>query len=328
MPSRFQRELPSAVGPLTAQQLAARGVNRSTLRGRRWRTASRGLFVPSDLPSTPAQRILEAVPLVPAPGALTGWAAAYVHGADYLDGLDPFTLQPLPVPVVLNTTAGRMNPPGVTYHRDRLGGAEVEVVCGLPVTTALRATIDGVRHARDLVEAVVFLDMVGQAVDLNLARLALWCRAHPGWRGVDLLRQALRWCDVRSASPWETRLRMFYRRQAGLPRPEANRPVFDLDGRFLGIPDLLDEEAGLAVEFDGKDHRLREQHHEDNIREEGLEDTNLVVCRVDSLDLRHRLPLRDRLRAAYARGQARDRRRDRFTTTIPDWWWRRQRRAS
>ena len=54
--------------------------------------------MPGDVPETPAQRILEAVPLVPAGGAWTGWAAAYVHGVDYLDGLDPFTMLPLPVP--------------------------------------------------------------------------------------------------------------------------------------------------------------------------------------------------------------------------------------
>jgi hypothetical protein len=119
---------------------------------------------------------------------------------------------------------------------------------------------------------------------------------------------------------------MFYRRQAGLPRPEVNSPVFDLDGRFLGIPDLLDEEAGLGCEFDGQDPCLRRQHQDDNLREELLEDTNLVGCRVDSLDPRYPAPLRERLRDAWARGQARDRRRDRFTTEIPAWWWRRQRR--
>ncbi len=323
---RFRRELPSTVLPLTTPQLLAEGVGRSALRGPRWRTTSRGLFVPIEVGLTPAQRIVEAVPLVPPSGALTGWAAAYVHGADYLDGLDPVTLQPLPVPVGLNTTAGRRNLAGITYHRDVLGGAEVDTVHDLRVTSALRATVDGARHARDLVEAVVFLDMVGREVGLDPARLVLWCRTHPGWRGVDQLRQAQRWCDFRSASPWETRLRMFYRREAGLPRPEVNVPVFDLDGRFLGIPDLLDVKSGLAVEFDGQDHRLRVQHRNDNLREESLEDTNLVVSRVDSLDLRHRVPLRDRLRAAYARGQARDRRRDRFTTVEPTWW--RSRRAS
>ena len=105
MVSRFTRELQSAVGPLTRQQLEARGVSRSALRGARWRTTTRGLFVPSDIPLTSAQRILEAVPLVPTMGALTGWAAAYVRGVDYLDGIDPFTLQPLAVLVALNTAS-------------------------------------------------------------------------------------------------------------------------------------------------------------------------------------------------------------------------------
>jgi hypothetical protein len=30
--------------------------------------------------------------------------------------------------------------------------------------------------------------------------------------------------------------------------------VFDLDENFLGIPDLLDPDAGLVLEFDGQDH--------------------------------------------------------------------------
>ena len=34
-----------------------------------------------------------------------------------------------------------------------------------------------------------------------------------------------------------------------------NCPVHDRSGRLLGIADLLDEEAGLVVEFDGADHR-------------------------------------------------------------------------
>ena len=84
---------------------------------------------------------------------------------------------------------------------------------------------------------------------------------------------------------------MFYQLQAGLPRPLVNRPVFDLDGRFLGIPDLLDPEAGLVTEFDGRLHRERRQHQTDNIREEKLEGSNLTVCRVDSLDLRQPVPL-------------------------------------
>jgi hypothetical protein len=61
---------------------------------------------------------------------------------------------------------------------------------------------------------------------------------------------------------------MFYLLRARLPQPLVNQPVFDLDGNFLGTPDLLDPEAGLVTEFDGIGHREREQHRDDNIREE------------------------------------------------------------
>jgi hypothetical protein len=115
-----------------------------------------------------------------------------------------------------------------------------------------------------------------------------------------------------------------YMLKACLPRPLVNRPVFYLGGKFLGIPDLLDPDAGLACEFDGQDHRQRRQHRNDNLREEGLEEANLVVSRVDSLDLRYPMPLIDRLRAAHARGLARDRGRDRWTIHPPAWWLRRR----
>lgn len=137
------------------------------------------------------------------------------------------------------------------------------------------------------------------------------------------LRQALHWADAATESPWESRLRMFYVLTARLPRPLVNRPIFDFDGRFVGKPDLFDPEAGLVTEFDGQDHRSRRQHRADNIREEKLEGVNLVVSRVDSLDLRTRLALSDRLQARYRQGLQRDRSHDRWTLEQPDWWRRR-----
>lgn len=325
MTKRFERDLRSAVWPATPAQLAALGVTRAQWRGRAWRSTGRGLFVPSDVTVTPAQRIVQVAPLVPVGGAITGWAAAHMHGVDLLDGLDHETMAPLPVPACLNNPAGRRDQATVTYYRDRLALGEATLRYGIPITSPLRCVVDGIRHALNLVEAVAFLDLVSHSLELDPAAVEAWCAAHPGERGVRLLRAAVRWCDPRSANAWETRLRMFYRRTTALPRPEVNQPVFDLEERFLGTPDLLDEEAGLATEFDGQEHRERQQHRRDNLREEMLEEANLVVCRVDSLDLRQPVPLRERLRAAYARGRSRDRKRDRFTTQVPDWWLRRRR---
>lgn len=106
-----------------------------------------------------------------------------------------------------------------------------------------------------------------------------------------------------------------------MPRPRVNLPVFDRDGRLLGIPDLLDEEAGFVVEFDGQQHRLRRQHRDDNLREELFESAGLTVTRADSLDLAHyRSDLVRRLIDGRARGLRRDRRHDRWTTVPPPWW--------
>ncbi|HEY5783863.1 MAG TPA: hypothetical protein VIT65_03715 [Microlunatus sp.] len=97
----------------------------------------------------------------------------------------------------------------------------------------------------------------------------------------------------------------------------------------LGVPDLLQVESALAIEYDGAswstgrryEHRDRDQHREENAREERLERAGLVVVRADKSDLvQHRRALADRLRAARADGLARDRSRDRWTLDEPEHW--------
>jgi hypothetical protein len=109
----------------------------------------------------------------------------------------------------------------------------------------------------------------------------------------------------------------------------VNRAVFDERGSLLGIPDLLDVEAGLALEYDGATwradrgagHRDRRQHREDNEREERLERAGLVVVRVEKADLTtYRSRLAQRLVAARADGERRVRSRDRWTVDEPEGW--------
>lgn len=312
MTSAFERGLRDACRPQSLKDLAAAGVSAEMTRSKRWRRSSRGFFVPSDAPHSTAQRILEATPLLPERGAFAGWAAAYALGVDLLDGLDALTMTALPVPIHLGQNLGRATPSGLRLARERLPVAHRRLAHGLPVTSPMRTAFDGGRWAADLVEAVVFLDQVAHALEVDLLGLEPWCRPGARWPGIKQLRAALTLADSRSASPWESRLRMFYQRQAGLPRPLVNRPVFDLDDNFLGTPDLFDPDAGLATEFDGKDHR---------------EGVNLTVCRVDSLDMRQPLPLRERLRARHLQGLRRDRSLDRWTLVEPPWWQHRRRAA-
>lgn len=327
MSSAFEMELWEARRPRSLAQLARAGVTRDMTRSRAWRRTTRGWFVPSDTPTSSTQRILEAAPLVPAGGALAGWAAAYVLGVDHLDGLDADTMDPIALPLHLGRDVGRAVQPGVRVVRERLPATDRQFWHGLPVTTPIRTLFDGGRWASDLVEAVVFLDQAAHALELDLCDLEPWCVSSGRWPGITQLRAALRLADARSASPWESRLRVFYECEAKLPRPLVNQPVFDRHENFLGTPDLLDLEAGLATEFDGKGHRGRRQHRSDNHREEKLESVNLTVCRVDSLDLGEPVPLQERLRARHAQGLRRDRRLDDWTLVEPAWWQRRRQAA-
>jgi hypothetical protein len=315
--SQFERDLRSAVIPTSRRTLIdERGISAYALKGQDWRQTTRGYFVPAgvDRDASPTQRVVEAVPLIPYEGALTGWAAAYVGGVDVLDGRDPQTFRLRPVPLIRGADRGHVPREWVASCRDRLDTGEIVNRHGIPITVPLRATFDGARQAPDLAEAVVVIDAMLAAGRITVETFTRYVDAHAGWRGVGGVRRALALAEAGSRSPWESRLRVEYVVGASLPRPLVNRPVYDSDGRLLGIPDLLDSDAGLATEFDGQHHRDREQHRADNVREERLESAGLVVVRLDSRDLLDHLPeARARLRSGWQRGMARDQARDRWT---------------
>lgn len=197
----------------------------------------------------------------------------------------------------------------------------------IPVTTRLRTALELARSAPDLAEAVVPLDAFLGCRLLTREALQRGVGRWDGRRGVRQLRQAVSLARVGVRSTWETRLRIFAA-GIGLTDLEPNRAVFDTRGNLLGVPDLLDA-AGLVLEYDGarwrsdraRGHRDREQHREDNAREERLERAGLVVVRAEKSDLtQHRRQLAERVLAAYADGLARDRSRDRWTLDEPDDW--------
>ena len=328
--SRFTEEWYETRVARTRQELRAAGVGRRALAGAGYVRTARGHHrrVAPDRPVTTTQRIVDALPLVPEGALLAGWAAAYVHGVDALDGLDHLTLTPMPVPVLLPPGLRRRDTSTVTY-RQSTRRARGEPIDGVPVTTGWRTIVDLTRYAADLTEAVVAVDAFLAARLVTPDLLSRHLARTTARRGVRQTRAAIALARPGARSPWETRLRVFAVTELGWADLEPNRAVFDLDGRLLGVPDLLDAEAGLVLEYDGarwssgraNGHRDREQHREDNVREERLERAGLIVVRADSSDLvRHRTALAGRLRAARTDGLARDRTRDRWTLTEPSTW--------
>lgn len=328
---KFRRELYESVRPEKAGFLIQSGTSKHVLDGPRWRRVSRGYYLPTGGPAlTPTQRIVEAAARMPPGAVLGGWAAAYALGVDLLDGLDDYSMRPLSVPVCLPPSTHLAAVPGVRYVRQALERTEVRSLAGLPVTAPVRTALDLARWAPTVTEAVVSLDAMLQAKVVRLEQVSAMLPELAGRPGVRRARQAVGLSRIGVRSTWESRLRMLYVLDLGHASPLVNPPVFDGAGRFLGAPDLLDVEAGLAMEFDGarwtgsrpaRGHRDRNQHREDNVREELFERAGLIVARADSGDLmRHRRQLLARLAAARLDGLARNRSRDRWTLRQPPHW--------
>jgi hypothetical protein len=173
----------------------------------------------------------------------------------------------------------------------------------MPVRTAL---FDAMRLRDDVRDAVVDLDMTAAARLTTVGGMTGFVEGRHSWRGVPgvpLVRQALRLASDHSASPPETRLRLVWLLDAGLPPPLVNQPVYERHGRLLGYPDLLDVEAGLVVEYDGDDHRSAARHSDDVDREARFRRAGLEVTRITGRDLWNPLAVVERLREA--RGRAR-----------------------
>lgn len=288
-------------------------------RGPRWRRTSRGHFVPAAVDgSVPEQRILEASVLLPARGAVTGWAALCLFGAAYFDGRDRDGAY-RPVPLVGGPGQARRTRSGVTWSQDRLDPGELRVVRGVSVTSVERALFDEMRSGWDVPAAVVALDMAAAADLTSIRRMGSYVLAHAGWGGVAVVRRAIDLADECSRSPGESRLRLAWELGAGRPRPLTNRDVFDTGGRLLGVADLIDPVAGVVGEYDGAEHARAGRRSRDASRDSAFRDVGLEVFRVTGFD-EHRPGLAaDRVRAAYVRA-ARGGRPRGWTLAAPPGW--------
>jgi hypothetical protein len=162
-------------------------------------------------------------------------------------------------------------------------------------------------------EGVVAGDAAARFGAATTAAIAAYVQRHPGMRGIPRARVAAPLLDARAASNPESRMRVVWVLDAGLPVPLVNREIVDTDGILLGEADLFDPVAAMAGEYDGSDHRTIRRHTSDNIREEGFERHNVTVVRATAIDLwPRRTELIARLKAGYRDGLARDRQRDRW----------------
>ncbi|WP_460841243.1 hypothetical protein [Nocardioides marmoraquaticus] len=245
------------------------GPTRGAAAGPRWRRSSPGLYVPAAVLTSVEQGVHEQARRLPTDGALGGWAALRVRGAAYVDDADPR------VPLVVARPANLRPSPDHRLVRVR-DMPPVEHVHGLPCVEAVAALLDVVRQQPDLRRRVVAIDMALAAGVVSQEQLESARRS----RGAAALREALPLVDGRSRSPLESWLRLVWVLDARLPVPLSNWPLFTLDDFPLGRPDLVCDELGVCVEYDGSAHAGAFRRRTDALRRDGFRDAGLEVVTV------------------------------------------------
>lgn len=278
------------------------GVGDSRLRSRAVRRPFRGVHADASDPPGVLRRIRDVVPLLPPGGVVGGWAAAWLHGARWFDGRTGEV--ELPVLVCVPGARRMRARPGVRVLRSDLLEDDLAEVVGVPVTSAVRTALDLARLSDSPRRGVTAVDALWAVGATTGPAVLAHLEERPRLRGSPVAREAAAMAVPGVRSPKETELRMLWVLDAGLPVPLVNHRVVDLDGHHLGRPDLLDEEAGLVGEFDGRGHQALDVSTVDHVRQEGLERHGLVVARFTALDVRPEHVRRTvwRLRDARRRG--------------------------
>lgn len=314
----WQLERPGLTLPRRVDPNGLQGPTRGQARGPKWRQTSRGLHVPASTPiDCVEQRIVEAAAVLPPGTGVTGWAGLRWGGGAWFDGLDPGGKAPLPVTLAIGDST-IVAQPGIQVSEEQLRPYDMQVLDGLPLTIPVRSVTFLMRHAESLLEAVTALDMAAYNDLVSIAEVVAYQPTLPAWTGIPLCRKATAHADENAWSPREVRTRLTWIVVAELPRPLCNRPVFDRSGHHIATPDLLDEEAGVALEYNGALHLSGEQRRRDRDREEALRRVGLECLTVMAGDSDDRVAERMHEVRARARWEAPSRRG--WTVDLPRWW--------
>lgn len=252
--------------------------------------------------------------MLPPYGGVTGWAGLHWLGARWFDEIRPVTL------AVADRSVRPQPTFGIRTSEERLNPTELRVHRGLRITTAMRSLFFEMRYAASETAATQYAEMAAYDDLVSRAELLTFLGANPGWTGIDRARSGANDMDENAWSPAEVTMRRAWEHDAELPRPKCNRPVFDLGGRHLGTPDLIDPVAGVIGEYNGALHLEGRQRWIDVTREARFRAAGLECVEMVAGDLADPLAFIGRLRTAYARA-ARLAVADRmWTIQQPSWW--------
>jgi hypothetical protein len=254
----------------------------------------RGVLVESGRLLDPWTRAAAALLTAGPRAVVAGVTAAYLHGCRAVES--PVTH--LLVPYGCETRSRE----GLVVHRGRsfaddavevdglrvlpLDRAIADLLCTLPAADALAVADEALRLAED--RSDVFRKQVEHRIE----------RRHDP-RGTVRAASLLDLASDGVDSPAESWIRLMIVEQ-GLPLPEVNWPIRDLDGQLLYRLDLAWPQLRIALEYDGyAAHAGRGA--EDEARRADLQARGWIVVVVRKEDLRTFTPVVTALRAAFAR---------------------------
>jgi hypothetical protein len=258
--------------PLLGSAAVAAGVvSRHALRTR-YRAVHHDVYVPRDTELTPVVRAKAAWLRTRGHGVLAGFSASALHGACWIDPNRPAT--------VIDTNRRRTR--GLEVWADGIEPDEICLVEGISVTTPVRTAVDLARRY-PLSTAVAAVDALARATRISVDEI-LAAAVQPGRHGMARARKALTLVDPGAESPRETWLRLVIIR-AGFPRPETQVPVYNEFGVLIGEVDLGWRQMRIAVEYEGKHHRMSRAAFDRDIRRmDELIEQGWTVVRVTASD--------------------------------------------
>lgn len=201
-----------------------------------------GVYVPLGVKVTARQRAIAAWLWSKRRGVVAGHSAAAMLGVRWVEGSEPAEL-------IHDNPKSK----GIVVRTDVLLPGEVTYIGGVAVTSAARTGFDIGRYTEDRVAAVQRIDALMNVTGITVGDIEAVAKAHPGVRGLQRLRRALRLVDGGAQSPHETAARLALI-DAGLPAPKTQIRVYDDAGKFIGRVDMAYEEVKVAIEYDGEQH--------------------------------------------------------------------------
>lgn len=262
-PAAADSDSPETVETSSVRLCDARllGLSRGELRSERWDVVSHGVYVEGPKPSDSAALFRAVRCVLPDNGTAAHLTAAQLYGL-WLPA------QPRWLPMLASLPPGQIRPEraGLYVFRSRGALPDAVTVGGIPCVPP-EVAIGQLAEDLGLLDLVVAIDSALHGRLCTMDSITANIRSRQ--RGLPNLRRALRLCDGRSESPWESVLRVLFVVAGIEVIPQA--PIQDEAGEVVARGDLKIAGTRRLAEYDGAVHRDGVQHQADLRREKMLQ---------------------------------------------------------